>query len=661
MKSNNYFFLTLCIGLVFGASNAQEAFVTGAAKVKVQPNTLFYFGDNLNVTSSTVGVFENAGNVKVDGNYVNSMPSTKGENFVSTWADNQNYGQVIIKNQAAANAGFLSMEKGKISPVTYSWGQFAMPFVYNNGDDAMQNLFNRTYVNGANRYYASMMVWDNTSKAEFDHLRNNTAVSPIGYYILNLTYNSAGIKPLMTGAGKLQYYGKAANMEYSGAMNTSIYFPTTPWSGWRNMKNSHNEKYSTYIAEYVRSASDPDYNFLFGKYYFQFGNPYTSNIDLAYIGLPNDGVTNYDDGVYIPNLLAVVKSSSATWNEQNGLSTSAFVMAKFDAVNGEWTGAAEALIAKPFEPFVIVLKDDTAPGDFTFTDKLKTFNMTPGQMGTNVTITPKNDSKANISSLTDISSSNSDFYQVGLKLYNNGLPTENSIFVAVTNSVSNGVPNDLEADYSDFGTQSGFYLDQEKADGTAIKTAARKMHINTINSNYVNKPIPLFFNRKSGDNTTYELKADLFYQNIFNKLDHSDMNFADGNSFFFYDGVKNILLPITADFSYMVLPQGTNSNREYYQLYWNGGPVYNKEDLSSDELALGSTIIYRDNDLHKVRFNDQWSSAEIMVYDMTGRNIMAYDNVDANVDFSINVPKAGAYIVRIEANTGEVYTQKILK
>ena len=665
MKKNYKLILTVGLGFFFGLSQAQEAFITGTAKVKVQPNTLFYFGDNLTVESDVDGIFENAGNVKIEGDYVNPVDGTTGENFVSTWTDNMNYGQVII-NQGVG-AGRLSMEKGKIDPSTYGWGQFSVPFVYTNAEEAMQNLFGTSYSNGSGRYYASMMVWDNVNKPEFDHLTSTNTISPIDYVILNLTYNSAGIKTLMSGAGKLQYYGQPANGVHSGAMNPSMYFPTLNWDGWKNQLNSHNERYYTYIDDKVRTSSDPDFNQNFGKYYYQFGNPYTSNIDLAYIGLPNGG-TYYDDGVYFNNLLAVVKSTSATWNINSGLNTSSMQIAKFDTESGAWSGSAEALIAKPFEPFVIVLSDDTVSSNFEFSDKLKTFSMVPGQLGPGYVFNKTaNDTEEmgtdgyQPSSATAWNGARKRFYQLGLHLETaDGTPTENKVYLAATSFTPNGIANELEADYSDFGSRTGFYLDQENEQGLSVNAASRKMHINAINTNFINKPIPLFFERKSGDLNNYYLKADLFVNNIFNKLSEEDQNFADGNSFFFYDGGKDVLLPITTDFSYPITPQSITSSRSYYQLFWNGGPL-NKEELSSDEFALTSTIIYKDRELHKIRFGENWDIAIVKVYDLSGRNIMAYDNVDASVEFGIDLPK-GVYLVRLEeTKTGEVYTQKLIK
>lgn len=666
MKNNYKLIWTVCIALFFGFSQGQEAYITGTAKVKVQPNTLFYFGDNLTVSSSVNGVFENAGNVKVEGDYVNSVSGSTGANFVSTWTDNTNYGQVII-NQASAS-GYLSMEKGKIDPATYNWGQFAVPFVYADAQEAMQGLFGTNYSNGGNRYYASMMVWDNVSKPEFDHLNNASTISPISYVILNLTYNSANIKGLMTGPGKLQYYGRPANGLHSGVMNPSMYFPALNWDDWKNQLNSHNERYHTYIDDKARTATDPDYNLNFGKYYFQFGNPYTSNIDLAYIGLPNGGA-NYDDGVYFSNLLGVVKSTSATWTAGVGLNTSSLQVAKFDAVSGAWSGSADALIARPFEPFVVVLKDDEAVANFEFSDKLKTFSMIPGQLGSGYVFNKMAANGTEIDTDTDAVGSLSEvwtgarkrFYQLGLRLENqDGTPTENSVYVAVTSFTPNGVANDLEADYYDFGSRTGFYLDQENPTGLSVKNSVTKMHINAVNTDYINKPIPLFFNRASGDLNSYYLKADLFFQTIFNKLEEEAVNYADGNSFFFYDGANDVLLPVTTDFSYLITPHASNSKRPFYQLYWNGGPQLNKKEIG-DEFALNSTIIYKDRDLHKVRFGESWDNAIVKVYDLTGRNIQSYSNVDASVEFNIELPK-GVYVVRLEeTNTGEVYTQKLIK
>ena len=668
MKSKNYFLLSLGMGIVFGLSNAQEAYVTGTAKVKVQPNTLFYFGDNLHVTSTTNSVFENAGNVQIDGNYVNA--SATGANFVSTWdvpSNNTSYGQVIINE--ASTSGRLTMEKGTIDPDVFDWGQFAMPFHYSTVDEAMGFLFGTTYSSSGNRYQKSMMVWDNVQKPEFDHFNAGApldANSPTAYYILNLEYASGNIKAVMENNTKLSYRGLPSNEAFSNRpMNTNMYhFGGVPWSNWKGKKNTYLEKYQTYIDDKVRTVAD---DAGYGRNYFQFGNPYTSNIDLAYIGSPAS--PGYDDGNDIQGLLGVARVADLDYTDQGGSTSSAMVVATYNEGTNTWGGNASALLVKPFEPFIIVLDNsatNTGNRDMNFSDKIKTFSMTPNSLGTGV-ITPKNGDATGGSEMEEDgvsqfgpSSARPRFYQVGLNLYNsNGAPTGNVAYVIVSNSgVVNGTPNALEAEYSDFNGRTGLYLAQENADGSPVLNSARKMHINTVNMYFNNKPIPMFFNRKSGDLNGYYIKADLFYQNIFTQVTADENNFVDGNSFFFHDKREDVLMPITTDFNYYVdISEKALDNR--YTVYWNGGPVLNKGEM--DETLASSTVIYKDRQTHKIKFNTEWSSANVKVYDMSGRNIMSYSNVDTKTDFELNLPKGGVYVVKAESNTGDVYTQKVIK
>src|SRR5690606_36243827 len=259
-------------------------------------------------------------------------------------------------------------------------------------------------------------------------------------------------------------------------------------------------------------------------------------------------------------------------------------------------GGASGLQVTPFGPFIDVLDTDatnTGNREINFSDKLKTFSMTPNSLGGGV-VTPKNgeidggmfDVAEDRMSFTLPTSAKPRFYQVGLSLHHsNGAPTGNKAYVIVTNSgVINGTANPLESEYSDFGSRTGFYLAQENQDGSPVFNSTRKMHINAVNMAYVNKPIPMFFNRKSGDLEGYYIKADLFYRNIFTQLTEEENNYIDGNSFFFYDKREDVLMPITTDFNYYVdVSEKALENR--YTVYWNGGPVLNKGEMDETLIA----------------------------------------------------------------------------
>jgi len=655
MKKFCFLFHLLCLaGFFSNHCFSQKAYITSTAPVKVKEATLVYFGGGLTLKNevNVPDVVVNEGNIIIKDSYENSgiAAGAEGRNFVSTWTDDSHYGQVII-DQEVNTTSKLTMEKPPISSADFSWGQFAIPYDFATPQAAMQSLFGKNYSNGANRYYASMMKWDNLQKPEFDQL-NSTGTGaggnlhPGDYVILNLTYYSANIRGVMEDAtgGNLRYAGIPTNGTHPVSFNVvNNYEPNTvPWSIWKDHKNSYNEKYSTYIFDEVRQSNVDDY----GRYYFQFGNPYTSNIDLSSI------ISQMTD------LVAISRMNSADWEDGTGGSVGdrSSVRATRDGAN--WSGSPDALIVRPFETFVIGLDRNTemTQGTFTFNDDMKTFSSTSkadedGLFG-----------KMIGNSVMEATSARSTFYQLRLKLYNSDDQyTRNEVYVVVMPpaSVQNGVPEKLESEYADFNGRTGFYLAQENADGSEVTTSDRKLYINAVNFKYASKPIQLFFNRKANDYEGYYVKADLFYRDIFHKLDPEDVNFYGNNSFYFYDKFEDVLLPITTDFSYYIEISDEPVDTRY-QVFWNGGPQQNKAAMGSDELTSSETIIYKDHDTHKIRFNKEWSSADIKVYDLTGKNILTHEGVKTDVDFELKLPQKGVYVVKIESNTGGFYTQKII-
>ncbi len=646
---------------------SQEAFVAGNAKVKVNEETLVYFGGGLTLKNEVnqEKVVENAGNIIIKSNFENTGTGAgaDGKNFVSTWVDDSNYGQVIIQQDVTTTSA-LTLEKGAINPANFSWGQFAIPYDFENPNDATLALFGRAFT-GSSRYYSSMMKWDNLVKPEFDQLTSAgsgpTGLAPGDYVILNLAYSSPGIKGVMenalSGTGKLPYAGVPTNQNYLQNFNVASY-PETLWSTWKENKNSYNERYKTYVFDDIRDSGSDNY----GRYFFQFGNPYTSNIDLSYIGT-NDS----NDDIFIEDLMSVAKIGSESWNSDTGSTATSSVRAVW---NNGWSGNPEALLVKPFETFIIGLYSDAERNTraFEFSDKLKTFNNEPGAGSSLPSIGSDIDGKMNnnnhlLLAFNPNSSTKQVFYQLGLRLYDSyDHYTNNEVYVVVGSSskVQNGVEDKYESEYADFDGRTGFYLAQENADGSEVTSSDRKLYINAVNVKYASKPIQLFFNRKANDYEGYYLKSDLFYGSIFNRLKPEDVNFTGNNSFYFYDKFEDVLLPITTDFSYYI-ELSDNALESRYQVFWNGGPQQNKMGVDEEILPESQTFIYKDKDKQMVRFNEDWSSAEIKVYDLTGRSILTHKNVKTDFDFELKLPAKGVYVVKILSDTEEVYTQKIIK
>lgn len=656
MKSNYLlwsFNMILLSGICFG----QSAYVTGNTKVKVESNTLVYFGENFELTSAATNdaVVENAGNIEVVGNYVNSYPTTFGQNFLTTWNNSGDYGQVIIHD--TSSAGYLAMQKGSIDPTTNAWGQFAIPFSYSDANEAMNRLFGMNYVNGADRYLSPMMVWNNTVDPVFDHLISSSPINPLDYVILNLFYAEPGLQSIMNHNTKLDYNGVPTNATYNtGVFNTSMFRPGIKWDVWKKQFNSYNEKYATYIEDPIRDTTDDD----FGKYIFQYGNPYTSNIYLANIGRADEDI---DDGVYIPNLMGVSRFLTNGWDnnptspEGGAVSATGTVKATYDSGTKKWAGDAEALIVQPFETFQIHLTGENTTSEMEFSDKVKTFGMN-GDLNGGAATKMSGDFNATEYGM-EATPVNDGFYQLRLKLYNaNDDFTGNRLNVVASNIVENGVPSVFEAEYFDFGNRTGFYLAQEDSEGAHVTYTDRKMDINAVNTDFIGKAIPLFFNRTEGDMNTYTVKAELFSNSIFNKV--GEGNYTDGNSWFFYDSKNDELLAIDANFSYPIEVEDIYGSRVRYELYWNEGPSDRGQMGTNDQLA-SSTIVYKDIDNFFVKFNVNWTKAEVKVYDLSGRNIVSYKDVNTKNRLKLDLPVRGAYVVKVVSSNGEVYTQKIIK
>lgn len=669
------FYLSIIyLGLLSGTLYSQDTYVTGIAPIKVQPGTLFYHGGNFTVNSTVTpaSVITNDGNIKINGNFNNSAANSgNGANFVNRWLSEDSYGQVII-NQSRSSNGRLTMEKESIDPGTFTWGQFAIPYQFTTARQAFETIFpGLTYREGS-RYNHSIMTWDNKTRPEYDHIDDQAALKPWDYVLLNLVNDAALIDRMEDGEAILKYAGTPANAAHSALYRPALYPAITiPWSTWKNNKNYYNEKYSSYIDEHIRVPQSQHH----GRYYFQFGNPYTSNIDLSFIG--TDATPGDTDNVFVQNLMGVVKVTGTGWNPNTGIVSPIAIRAIWSGT--QWGGDPDALVIKPFEAFYIGLKSEsttlTADRFFNFNDGLKTFRMVPaltpgtdpgspssGKTAGDEIFDEEVDSegRANNASLSAVANSaRTSFYQLGLNLYTEDeVKTGNTVYVIVDTNSQTGTAQPIESDYTDLTT--GFFLTQEKADGSEITTPNGVLQINAVHPKYIAKPIQLFFKKEAQDMNGYYLKSELFFKNIFNKLKVEDMNYADGNSFFFYDKAQDVLLPITTDFSYYI-ERAEELQNSRYVVYWNGGPVTTSQKLeTSDELA-GLTQVYKDGNTHKIRFNESWESADISVYDLAGRSIFSDKGVKTDVDYVLNLPKTMAYVVKIQSNTGETVTQKIIK
>jgi len=90
------------LGAIYSAS-AQDTYIKDAVIVKVNPNTLFYNGGNVNVSTdqitATTEKIINQGNIQIQGGFTNVNET--GKNFVNKYTSSTSYGQLIIKDASS--------------------------------------------------------------------------------------------------------------------------------------------------------------------------------------------------------------------------------------------------------------------------------------------------------------------------------------------------------------------------------------------------------------------------------------------------------------------------------------------------------------------------------------------------------------------------------
>lgn len=678
-----------------GVANAQvNTYVTGPAKVKVEDGTLFYHGGDLVLTEGAVApadqedkaVVENAGNVKVKGAFLNDSDGT---NFVSTYdntinpdTDGYKYGQVwVTSDNGGLSTGKMTMEKLALASGKTKFGQFAIPYKFTSAAEAMKTLFGiedtdfgcaigvDCGVSGGkeSRFLQPLFAWSN-DMYRTDHLGGSDipdmgdGLFAFNYYMLNMYgggYYQSLIDFMDANAGDNRKYSGIVNDVHVRVPISAENHPYTAeesFDAWRSKRTVYFERYYGFITddfEDYASSAEMLASTTYGKYIFQFGNPYTTNLNL--VNLPNA----LDDKTNFSGVALYYENESYNLEDQDiQQSGSRFFKATYE--NDVWTGDGNALLVRPFQPFIIKFSEDPGNNGLNFSDDLKTFAQNWEDLGETV----KTDNPALQRSITSMSLGNGDFHQLGLELYQEDgkTPTANArLYVVVSDQAVAGERKEFEAGYPEFDNEAtGFYSLQETAEGGM--QASGKMYINGVDDEYIAKPIYLQFN--DVDNSSYILKASLFEGSIFNKLEEG--NFSDGGKFIFVEKDEEGKIiskeEITAEFE-KEIKSGIDKEADRYVVYWREVPMED-DGLDIEEIVTNSqTVVYAEGDYHKVRFSNEWKYADIYIYDLSGRLISSEKQVPTHTDHLLRMPNnnSSIYVVKLISDNGEIVTKKVIK
>jgi len=675
------------LGAIYSAY-AQDTNINDAVIVKVNPNTLFYNGGNVNVsTSSTSGTTEkiiNEGNIQVKGGFTNQ--NSIGKNFVNKYTSSTSYGQLII-TETSTVSGPIAMERSKIDVSSNEYYPFGLPYQGEKIEDIINKITGTTTYQGYclldtncgnNRYQQTLLAWD-VKQTEYDHVPTGTQVSAGSNYTIN-TMNG-GFKTFLqsiTAASKFATFGKPNNKALvlngveSGIRNKSkAEFSDLTWGQWKKLTNNYNETYESYL-----NNNAPDTNSRYGKNLHRFSNPYTSNIDLSDVSIANSWIKLVVNGVVkgptetfeptvikfrvnkLPDNYIVDWSSQSGSTNTNTTRISAYLQ---KAASGTtpyfWAGNPDALIVKPFEYFEIdyytMLKanngnSNIVTSNFNISDKQKTFSSDFSSKGNTTGVYAKG-------STTSSSFSNNETLKAKGLIAGNDF-TQLELFLLKNNNILGDAAYLVNANFYGTGNSTStsilknpIFFFEEKADGTVV--ADSQTLLNQFNSaDYIGKPLAIGFNDLiEGDSYTVNLR--LFEQSILNRVDKLTLG-----KYYLLDKVKNEVTEITAD-TQIKFTANANSNKQF-ELYWNEKP--SGSTLGTDNLEkLNTTYLYNYNDNKFVRFENKNTSANIEIFDVSGRLLTKKLNVNTNVDFKLDLAKSsGVYIVVITYKDGKVVSQK---
>lgn len=673
---------------------------TDGASVYVSPNTLLFSTGDVKVTSDA-GVFTNEGNIEISSG---TISSDKADNFILTYTDVSNYGQLIVKSNQKST-GEITVQK-QIMNSSDEQVTIGVPFVGYTYSDFSQDVIGATSgpdtpcnaVDGLDfAYYNSkcfasqnwlkqpLFLWSNEYLRydPYENVSGKTFTPGLSYVARKDIYQN-----LNTG-GTTTAFTNVINFEgtpmIAGSNNglSAVSYPvranqTTKQGGKFTIGDGKHNPYWIYYYTYLE---DPfvDLNTSFDKTTTESAltaanfadrtlhlvNPYTSNLDLSVLTNSFTGLA----GISIPQGTATY-STATTRTKPND----PFKMT-FD-VAGQLLGDVELKIIPPMTPFTVKSYEGgaTSLDLYSNTDAL-TFSASDIP----TTILGRSLSMARSS----FSTSNN--YQLRLVMSVNDVEYARTYLVA-GNLFETGVTGKPEAQIisKGEGVTTLYTLPEAETGGVALGKEEGKLYINVMNSASSKVAIPLGVSIADNDKGS-EIKFTSDLKQNAKSLSAESLNFSDPDAkFYFHDKEKNVVKEIDSKFSYSVkLNESTNDR---FEIFWSDSGLISKEEDdnviddnvindnvvddndndnkgNSSNITSNITSIYKTGTDYKVRFNSNWNKADVTVFNVVGQLVSSEKNVNTQTDYLIPLYKNAStmYIVVItNPVTGEKITKKIV-
>ncbi|MEC3877813.1 T9SS type A sorting domain-containing protein [Chryseobacterium salviniae] len=627
--------------------------IDDAATTYVSENALLYSGGGFQTRGS--GIADVHGNVMVEAASTDAFrtittggsPKTDGGNFVLRLNDPTNfaastYGQLYINGILSSNlTGIVSKEFRTVRHGNSNsyFQQIAMPFsgkALTSLSSEMLKTFNTS------RYDNPILKHDNTNAVSV-HYTNlaSTTSDPTGYYMLKSKNNDLDtstppvslptIAPTLTGSvftihGQ-PYPELSAPLTLQNGGNVS--FGTNGTN-----KNMYNEKYNSYLADSFEGTATP-WSGTFGKNFYQFGNPFLTNIDLSRIGYVENG--SITDGNNVSNIWGIEYDPGTIVTLSSGSTYSTGFLVQTFHPTGIPVGDI-GLIIKPMQTFKMKLRDNSLQ-TLNF-NTLRRFSGSVRAASTDYSV---------VAAKTNSSGTVKQLGIIGLDA--NGKEIARTYYVVSSSSIT--------------GHQSSI--------ATTVQASAGKNMIGTfeeaINGGYDNNYL------------NYWLYINEANENNFKGKNVKLVNYYTNNVKFYKFEIKENAEPIANGAHalssgigfYYKTPNGNVEQAKQgdvipvtgseYDLYY-GEPT--NIVLAANETATSpKTLVIYDPAIanYFVRFDPNWKKANIEVYDMSGKLVISKKDVDTSRDFVIELDDKikNSYIVKVVSEKGEIVNTKILK
>jgi hypothetical protein len=437
-------------------------------------------------------------------------------------------------------------------------------------------------------------------------------------------------------------YAGAITLQNAGKSNvgaSNVVFGTNG-----NALNQYNEKYNTYLDDSFEFTTNP-WSGTFGQNFYQFGNPFLTNLDLANIGY-TESVTGSDGNAvrniwgieYDPGTIVTLPSGST-------YATASKVVTFLPTGDGvaPAIGDVDLLVIKPMQSFKIKLRDNTAQ-TLNF-NTLRRFKSTARTAGVNYDVTA-----AKMSTGKNVTNTVKQLGVIGLDA--NGKELSRTYYVV----------------------SPGLTTGHQISAATSVQSSAGKNIIGTfeesLNGGYDN------------NNTNYWLYINEANENNFQGKNVKLVNY-------YLDQVKSYKFEIRENAA--LIPAGAHqlsSGIGFYYKAENGNLIEAKQGdvvaVTNEEANLyygepsnitlavenkaataSRTLVVYDPSItnYIVRFDPKWKKADIQVYDMSGKLVISKKAVETSRDFVIELDGSvkNSYVVKIVSDKGETVNTKILK